>query len=140
MTDHSGGNAMTEIALALSMAFFSIMVLTMISMGTGVQSKRPAVGAVLAPAAAANSPAVITPGPKDLILIYYLGQFFDLELKPVEPVAQKAGGRIILALSPEISVKEALDVRALVKTKNLIVSTLDERWLKTLRSMPNVEE
>jgi hypothetical protein len=55
-------------------------------------------------------------------------------------VAPKAGGRIILALPPEISVKEALDVRAQIDTKNLIVSTLDERWLKTLRSILNVEK
>ena len=140
MTEPGAGNAMTEIALALAMAFFSIMVLTMISMGTGLQPKRPAVGAVLAPAvAAANSPAVITPGPEDKILIYYKGRFFDRELKPAEPKAPQAGGRVILALSPEISVKEALDARARVETPNLIVSVLDERWLKTLRSMPHVD-
>ena len=141
MTDPGGGNAMTEIALALAMAFFSIMVLAMISMGTGIQPMRPAVGAVLVPTAEdGNSPAIITPGPKDLILIHYLGQFYDSELKPVEPVVPKAGGRTILVLSPEISVKEALDVRAQIDTKNLIVSTLDERWLKTLRSILNVEK
>ena len=140
MTEPGAGNAMTEIALALAMAFFSIMVLTMISMGTGLQPKRPAVGAVLAPAvAAANSPAVITPGPEDKILIYYKGRFFDRELKPAEPKAPHAGGRVILALSPEISVKEALDARARVETPNLIVSVLDERWLKTLRSISHVD-
>ena len=78
MTDPGGGNAMTEVALALAMAFFSIMVLTMISMGTGVQPKRPTVGVVLAPSATAHSSAVITPGPEDLILIHYQGRFFAL--------------------------------------------------------------
>ena len=140
MTEPGAGNAMTEIALALAMAFFSIMVLTMISMGTGLQPKRPTVGAVLAPAAATeNSSSVITPGPEDKILIYYKGRFFDRELKPAEPKAPQAGGRIILALSPEISVKEALDVRARVETPNLIISALDERWLKTLRSISHVD-
>jgi len=139
MNDPGSGNAMTEIALALAMAFFSIMVLTMISMGTGIQPKRPTIGAVLAPAAAEDSPAVITPGPEDLILIHYQGQFYDRELKPTEPTPPKVGGRVILALSPEISVKEALDVRSQIETQNLIVSTLGERWLKTLRSMPNVD-
>jgi hypothetical protein len=131
---------MTEVALALAMAFFSIMVLTMISMGTGVQPKRPTVGIVLVPPAVANSPAVITPGPEDLILIHYQDRFFDRELKPIEPAAPKGGGRVILALSPEISMKEALDVRAQLNIPNLIVSTLGERWLKTLRSMPNVDK
>jgi hypothetical protein len=141
MNDPGAGNAMTEIALALAMAFFSIMVLSMISMGTGVQPMRTAVSAILAPSAtAADAPAVITPGPKDLILIHYQGQFFDRELKAVDPTVPKTGGRVILALSPEILMKEALGVRAQVNTKNLIVSTLDERWLKTLRSMTNVEK
>jgi len=140
MTEPGAGNAMTEIALALAMAFFSIMVLTMISMGTGLQPKRPAVGAVLAPAATTeNSSSVITPGPEDAIFIYYKGRFFDRELKPAEPKAPQAGGRVILALSPEISVKEALDARARVETPNLIVSVLDERWLKTLRSISHVD-
>ncbi len=35
MHDGSQGNAMTEIALALAMGFFSILVLTMVSMGAG---------------------------------------------------------------------------------------------------------
>ena len=38
MNDSTAGNAMTEIALALAMAFFSIMVLTMGSMGTSMQA------------------------------------------------------------------------------------------------------
>ncbi|MBL6929462.1 MAG: hypothetical protein ISR44_09855 [Rhodospirillales bacterium] len=48
MEDTGYGNAMTEIALALAMAFFSIMVLTMISMGVGEGKIDPAVGAVMA--------------------------------------------------------------------------------------------
>ena len=35
MTVSSSGNAMTEVALALAMAFFSIMILTMVSMSSG---------------------------------------------------------------------------------------------------------
>ena len=36
MTDATQGNAMTEIALAMAMGFFSVMVLTMMSMGAGI--------------------------------------------------------------------------------------------------------
>ncbi|MEK9673064.1 MAG: hypothetical protein VW268_11270 [Rhodospirillaceae bacterium] len=35
------GNAMTEIALVLAMAFFSLMVLTLVSMGAGSPQKSP---------------------------------------------------------------------------------------------------
>jgi len=140
MNETGGGNAMTEIALALAMAFFSIMVLTMISMQTSIQPKQPLLGVVLTTAAGENSHAVITPDSEDRILIYYQGQFFDRELKPTEPTPPKVGGRVILALSPETSVKEALNVRTQVKTPNLIVSTLGERWLKSLRIITNVDK
>ena len=140
MNETGGGNAMTEIALALAMAFFSIMVLTMISMQTSLQPKQPTLGVVLTTAAGENSHAVITPDNEDRILIYYQGRFFDRELKPTEPKASKSGGRVILALSPETSVKEALNVRSQVKTSNLIVSTLGERWLKSLRIITNVDK
>lgn len=141
MNDSTAGNAMTEIALALAMAFFSIMVLTMISMGTSMQAKRPSVGVILAPAANdANAATVITPSPKDEILIYFEGRFFDRNLKPTTPTVLEGGERVILAISPEISIKEALRVRIQVKVENLIVSALDERWLKELRRIPHVDQ
>ena len=141
MNDSTAGNAMTEIALALAMAFFSIMVLTMISMGTSMQAKRPSVGVILAPAANdANAATVITPSPKDEILIYFEGRFFDQNLKPTTPTVLEGGERVILAISPEISIKEALRVRIQVKVENLIVSALDERWLKELRRIPHVDQ
>ena len=37
MTDDQHSNAMTEVALALAMAFFSIMVLAVVSMGVGTE-------------------------------------------------------------------------------------------------------
>jgi len=141
MTDPNVENAMTEIALALAMAFFSIMVLTMISMGTSVQIERPSVGAILAPAANdVRATNVITPGPKDEILIYFEGRFFDRNLKPTSPTILRGGKQVILAISPDISMGEALRVRNQVTVKNLIVSALDERWLKELRRVPHVDQ
>ena len=40
MNDGTQGNALTEIALAMAMGFFSVMVLTMMSMGVGLGEKR----------------------------------------------------------------------------------------------------
>ena len=42
MSGNDGGNAMTEIALALAMAFFAIMILTMVSMSAGNSSSKSA--------------------------------------------------------------------------------------------------
>jgi hypothetical protein len=99
------------------------------------------VGVNLAPAAGdAPAATIITPGPKDKILIYFEGRFFDRNLKPISPTSLKSGERIILAISPDITIKEALSVRTQVNTQNLIVSALDERWLKELRRTPHVDQ
>jgi hypothetical protein len=63
MRNGSQDNAMTEIALALATGFFSIMVLTMVSMGAGFRESKPASAVILAPAAAdAPSSATVAPG------------------------------------------------------------------------------
>ena len=58
MYDGSQGNAMTEVALALAMGFFSLLVLALVSMGAGRGKETSATAAVLAPPAAKAAEAV----------------------------------------------------------------------------------
>lgn len=136
MHDGSQGNAMTEIALALAMGFFSLLVLTMISMGAGHGSASPAVATLLkaVPAVAGNARSA-TLGPEDTIVVYHDGRFFDTELEPVEPGAIAAGGRVVLALDPGLSLSEVLRAQARIAAPDLVVSVLDERWLAVLAGM-----
>ena len=59
MHDGSQGHAMTEIALALAIGFFSLLVPTMVSMGAGHGGAGPAVATLLkaVPAVAGNAPS-----------------------------------------------------------------------------------
>jgi len=135
MEGTSSGNAMTEIALALAMAFFSIMVLTMVSMGVA-ENKTPAVaGAMLAPAADDAKAAAVKPRTDDVIVVYHGGRFYNRDLQPVDPSSINTSGRALLALSPALPMGEAIAVRTQINVSNLIVSTLDSRWLKTLEGM-----
>lgn len=124
---------MTEIALALAMAFFSLMVLTMISMGAGGAKTAPAATAELAPARSGAATATQPPGPEDVVVVYYGGRFLDTNLRPVDPSALGTTKRVVLALDPALPLDKALHVRASLSLPNLIVSTLDERWLAALR-------
>ena len=136
MHDSSQGNAMTEIALALAMGFFSIMVLTMVSMGAGAGTAPPAASVILAPPAEReNQAGLIEPRTGDLIVVYHEGHFFDRSLRSVDPSAINASGRVVLALDPALPMGEALTARSLVHAENLIVSTLNEQWIKTLKEM-----
>lgn len=137
MEGTSSGNAMTEIALALAMAFFSIMVLTMISMGVSENKAPSAAGVMLAPAADDAKAAAVKPQTDDVIVIYHKGRFYNQDLKRLDPSSINTSGRVLLALSPALPMSEAVSIRARINVSNLIVSTLDSRWLKTLEGMTN---
>ena len=127
------GNAMTEIALALAMGFFSIMVLTMVSMGAGNGETAEAVAAKLAaPKTDAEPAAVMSATEDDFVLVYHGGRLMDADLAPVALADVPTDRRIILAVDPAISMEEAIRIRASLATADLIVSTLDKRWLQRL--------
>ena len=136
-------SAMTEVALALAMGFFSIMVLTMVSMGTGAPVKaadqaaaKVADAAVLQQSETRDNPsATVSAGAEDRIVIYYRGRFLSTDLVPLDPAALDGAGRMILALAPDLPMKEALQARARLRHGNLVVSTLDQNWLDTLERM-----
>jgi hypothetical protein len=143
MTIHAPAqeNAMTEIALALAMGFFSLMVLTLISMGAGQRThSAPAAMALAPPAPQSSDPSRQTsaaaPG-NDLIIIFDGKRFLDTKLRPIDPqtVIQSMTGparRVVLALDPSLPLKEAMAARARVNAPNLVVTSLDERWQKAL--------
>jgi len=132
-------NAMTEIALALAMGFFSLMVLTLISMGTGDSKALKTEALVLAPLAQSNGGNANDIEQNDLILIFDGERFLDTKMNEIDPAAAiqarpDPAARIVLAIDPELSLEDAIKARGLVKTENLIVSSLDKEWLQALKN------
>ena len=135
---------MAEIALALAMAFFSIMVLTMVSMGSGFvdaegQVKIRSEGLAIMPSSASNA-KVADPGngeavSRDSIVIYYGGRFLDADLKEIDPADATTIGQLILAVEPALPMTEAVAVRKQLPVADLIVTTLDEHWLEALQEI-----
>lgn len=149
MHDGSHNNAMTEIALALAMAFFSIMVLTMVSMGAGHSAPSVAVDSASVPTADQMSIApsdraepgqgaltqTTQPTRRDTVIIHYQGRFLDTELQPVDPAAfaGSRSGPLVVAIAPTLTLQEAMSVRAQVSATEVTVTTLDQRWLTSLK-------
>ena len=131
MHDGSQGNAMTEIALAPAMGFFSIMVLTIISMGAAPQSGKAVAAAILAPSS--KSASAMNVESQDTVIVYYEGRYLDPQMKPVDPATIKASGRLILAIDPGLPLGEAMAAREKFASDQLIVSTLNEDWLRALK-------
>ena len=128
------GNAMTEIALALAMAFFSVMVLAMVSMGAGSgdAGQQAAVETLkVVPSAPASQAQPAVANAK--IVVYYQDRYLDDQLQPVDPNGFSADQPIILAIDPDLSLSGALEARSAITTTNITVTTLDPRWMRTLK-------
>lgn len=122
---------MTEIALALAMGFFSIMVLTVISMGAAPQPVRPVAAVALSPAAGADSAVPVET--EDTVVIYHAGRYLDARMQPIEPATVKTDGRLILAIDPDLPLGEAMAARRRFATDRMVVSTLNAEWLRVLK-------
>jgi len=136
-------SAMTEVALALAMGFFSLMILTLISMGveTGTadpQKIQKALALDIIANKSATGSAAIEPDAKDIILIFDGTSYRDAKLNIVSPAAitdeANAGGhRVILAVDPALSFEAALAAREKLQVANLVVSSYSAEWRDRLR-------
>ena len=126
-------NAMTEIALALAMGFFSIMVLTLVSMSVEPSAPPTAVQALtLVPPANAQAGGALEPDRQDVIVIFDGHQFRDRRLERLDPTTIDPARRVILAIDPAVSIKQALAARARIGNAKLVVSSLDAKWQAAL--------
>ena len=137
-------SAMTEIALALAMGFFSIMVLTIISMGSGA-AQRPeklsniSLVKVVDDQRHSSAEKNVTKSKNQKIIIFDGTQFLDAQFRPltVEKINSNPATKdelLVLAMPPELSIKDALLAKNRIHRKNLVVSHLNEAWLAALRS------
>lgn len=124
-------SAMTEIALALAMAFFTIFVLAAVSMGSSPGSR----------AAVPEAPALTLEADEgqgggaasdEGWLIYFGGHFYDLGLRPVDPARQAAAK--YLAVAPGLSIAEVLALTAQFSGPKPAISLLQEPWLSKLEA------
>lgn len=133
------GNAMTEIALALAMAFFSVMVLAMVSMGAA-QPETAEAPEMVNPArfeiVRSEPNAAQSPLPDDTrIVIFHHNRFFDTDLKDFDIAGVGPDDTVILAIDPALALADAVVALTRLKAANITVTTLDPRWLRTLKEI-----
>jgi len=129
-------NAMTEIALALAMGFFSLMVLTLISFGTpeGVLSQTQSVS--VATPAEGDAAGMTGQQADDLVIILHQGDFIDINKNPLSIDRILAHpGRVTLAINPATSLESVIEARGQLAHPNLIITQLDAEWVSAL--IPN---
>lgn len=121
--------AMTEVALALAMGFFSIMVLTLVSMGGG-RGAAPTYEAIRLVQTAPDGPAAVQPTRDDVIVLFDGARFLDTDLQPLDPATLAGDGarRIVLAVDPAARLADVAAARARIASANVVIANLDAGW------------
>jgi len=131
------GNAMTEIALALAMAFFSVMVLAMVSMGTtspaDADTSSVAMSTRLQIIKSEPESRTATLASDSRIVVYHNERFLDTGLVAIDPGSIETTEIIILAIDPALPLAEAISARSRIAATQITVTALDERWMNTLK-------
>ena len=128
MEDQTQHQVMTEIALALAMVFFSLMVLALVSVG--INSTQPQLMS-LTDSKPAEENIQQAPG---FWVIYHAGTFYDRELKTIEP-GQLQQGPIWLAVPPDMDLQQLIRAKAQIFSSDVSIAILDQPWLIRLEQL-----
>jgi hypothetical protein len=125
MLSDEGGNPLAEVGLALSMAFFSLMILMLVAVlnspPTNHQIKMGKDG---------TSPN----SEKMDLFVYSGGQLYDKDLTRLHVSALPANQKILLAVDPQLELSAVLEIVGKVGHQNLQITKLDAAWQARLKS------
>ena len=125
MLSDEGGNPLAEVGLALSMAFFSLMILMLVAVlnspPTNHQIKMGKDG---------TSPN----SEKMDLFVYSGGQLYDKDLTRLNVSALPADQKILLAVDPQLELSAVLEIVGKVGHQNLQITKLDAAWQARLKS------
>ena len=131
-------NPLTEVALALSMAFFAIMVLTIFALSQkqfkSIESDKISI----------NSKSAIIKDKKDkkrILVFYHNKNFYDQNLKIWRLENQsKQTDRYTLAVPKEMSVKELFEIKKIFQGLDLQVAEQNQQWNDALENISIKED
>ena len=124
MLSDDGGNPLAEVGLALSMAFFSLMILMLVAILNSSPNKQR-----VKMSEDGNQQAT----EKMNFYVYSKGQLFDKNLKPQNIGTLPEHQKILLAVDPQLELSAVLDIITQVGHQNLQITKLDLAWQKRLQ-------
>ena len=116
---------LAEVGLALSMAFFSLMILMLIAvLNSPPTNQQIKMG---------NDGTSPTSEKMDLF-VYSGGQLYDKDLTRLNVSALPADQKILLAVDPQLELSAVLEIVGKVGHQNLQITKLDAAWQARLKS------
>lgn len=125
MLSDEGGNPLAEISLALSMAFFSLMILMLVAvLNSAPTNQQIKMG---------NDGTSPTSEKMDLF-VYSGGQLYDKDLTRLNIAALPADQKILLAVDPQLEFSAVLEIVGKVGHQNVQITQLDAAWQAHLKN------
>ena len=125
MLSDEGGNPLAEIGLALSMAFFSLMILMLVAvLNSAPTNQQIKMG---------NDGTSPTSEKMDLF-VYSGGQLYNKNLTRLNVAALPADKKILLAVDPQLELSAILEIVGKVGHQNLQITQLDAAWQAHLKN------
>ena len=123
------GNPLAEVGLALSMAFFSLMILMLVAV---INSPK------LTKNLNINDSNEEITDEKVHFYAYYLGNLYDENLNQIKFEELVSGAKNIIGLNPALEIEEALNLRTNFDGKNFEITVLNEAWINRLNQTKRV--
>jgi hypothetical protein len=150
-TNHdTSTQAMTEVALGLSMAFFSLLILALFSIGLPEQTQKNVPVQKNQPSFASDeqlkivsnskkkSSSKIDQDNKQQYAFYFNGQFYDKQLKRLNSdnfARFDSQQPLILAVQDSLALIQIMALRKQINHPNLSITMLNQKWQTQLEKM-----
>ena len=150
-TNHdTSTQAMTEVALGLSMAFFSLLILALFSIGLPEQTQKNVPAQKNQPSFASDeqlkiasnskkqSSSKIDQNNKQQYAFYFNGQFYDKQLKRLNSnnfTRFDSQQPLILAVQDSLALIQIMALRKQINHPNLSITMLNQKWQTQLEKM-----
>ena len=124
MLSDESGNPLAEVGLALSMAFFSLMILMLVAV---LNSAPPSQQIKM------DDNGTSPTSEKMDLFVYSGGQLFDKDLTRLDVAELPADQKILLAVDPKLELSAVLDIIGKVGHGSLEITKLDAAWQARLK-------
>ena len=132
----TSAQAMTEVALGLSMAFFALLIVALLSFHMPEQQSSASQTSVsdntpqnVQLQAGQSKPARTS---DTQFIFFYQGRFVDKQLKAVDVNHLSRSGPVVLAVEQSLSFAQVMDIRHQISHPNLSITLLSKQWQHVL--------
>ena len=119
-SNYENNNPLTEVALALAMAFFSIMILSIYSLSNSSLNNKKQIS-ITETSFEKNKNKY-----NRMTIYFYQNSFYDEFFKKIENISTIKKNKFLLFISTDITVEKLFSIKSLTKSKDVKISKMSE--------------